>query len=458
MTTSTAGFYIFASPSKTPEDSPSTVFCKVEGDWLAQTLCSLFTSACADSNGIPSFHCQAVSLVSVEEQVLLNEALDRLAIYDDSDPGVYEPPPSKHTLFLAQCAIRAQNFEELLRRRDHSGNQAKLGDLPGISAAERRNSGLIILMLLAQAYYKILECTFSNQSWFTTLDLQLNHAYLWTVNNITNLLKNYEGLEDFPVPFEPIFSDLYPSTIRDVDWEDMVAPDAEQFLSTVQQYLFSKGARDPKEGTLESGFVEFYRAGVNDAIKSAVEYEERMRKHTDAHRNRMRQPAKQTGPPASKPETKNDTAIADRDNVFISYSHKDKKYLDVLLAHLKPLQRTGCVSAWSDKQIAPSSKWFGEIKAALARTSVAVMLVSSDFLASDFIHQHELGPLLNGAEGGGVKILWVLIRDCLYQETPLAHYQAVLPPDQPLAKMRAPERDTAWRKVCEAIKKTASQR
>jgi hypothetical protein len=179
-------------------------------------------------------------------------------------------------------------------------------------------------------------------------------------------------------------------------------------------------------------------------------------RHSEA--NRMRQPAKQTGPPASKPETKNDTAIADRDNVFISYSHKDKKYLDVLLAHLKPLQRTGCVSAWSDTQIAPSSKWFGEIKAALARTSVAVMLVSSNFLDSDFIHQHELGPLLNEAEGGGVKILWVLIRDCLYQETPLAHYQAVLPPDQPLAKMRAPERDTAWRKVCEAIKRTASQR
>ena len=85
------------------------------------------------------------------------------------------------------------------------------------------------------------------------------------------------------------------------------------------------------------------------------------------------------------------------------------------------------------------------------------MLVSSSFLASDFIHEHELGPLLKEAEVGGVKILWVLIRDCLYQETPLAHYQAVLPPDQPVAKMRMPERDTAWRKVCEAIKQAANQ-
>ena len=108
-------------------------------------------------------------------------------------------------------------------------------------ADERRNSGLIILMMLAQAYYKILECTFSNESWFTALDLRLNHSYLWTITNITNLLKNHEGLEDFPAPFKPVFSSLYPSNIRDVDWEDMVAPDAEQFLSAVQQDVDSKG-------------------------------------------------------------------------------------------------------------------------------------------------------------------------------------------------------------------------
>ena len=86
------------------------------------------------------------------------------------------------------------------------------------------------------------------------------------------------------------------------------------------------------------------------------------------------------------------------------------------------------------------------------------MLVSSDFLASSFIHEHELGPLLKEAEIGGVKILWVLIRDCLYKETPLAQYQAVLPTDQPIAKMRVPDRDTAWRKVCESIKERISRK
>src|SRR5262249_51473031 len=100
--------------------------------------------------------------------------------------------------------------------------------------------------------------------------------------------------------------------------------------------------------------------------------------------------------------------------------------------------------------------WFDEIKAALGRTSVAVMLVTPAFIASDFIDKQELGPLLKEAVAGGVRILWVLIRDCSCLETPLKDYQAVVsPPGNPLASMTRAKRDSAWRKVCEAIKRDA---
>jgi hypothetical protein len=146
---------------------------------------------------------------------------------------------------------------------------------------------------------------------------------------------------------------------------------------------------------------------------------------------------------------------AARDKVFISYSHKDSRFLNQLLTHLKPLERAGRVTHWSDRQIRPGSEWFDQIKAAIASSKVAILLVTKDFLASDFIHEHELGPLLKEAEQGGVKILWVLVRACSYTETPLRHYQAVLPPDKPLAQMRA-ERDIAWVKICEEVKKAAN--
>jgi hypothetical protein len=57
------------------------------------------------------------------------------------------------------------------------------------------------------------------------------------------------------------------------------------------------------------------------------------------------------------------------------------------------------------KQIASGSEWFKEIQSALTNSKIAALLVSPDFLASDFIHEHELAPLLKQAEQGGAKIL-----------------------------------------------------
>jgi len=83
------------------------------------------------------------------------------------------------------------------------------------------------------------------------------------------------------------------------------------------------------------------------------------------------------------------------------------------------------------------------------------MLVTPNFLASDFIHEEELCPLLKDAENGGVKILWIPVRASSYNETPLGKYQAVISPDKPLAEMKA-ERDKSWVKICEEIKKAAN--
>ncbi|HEX3530288.1 MAG TPA: toll/interleukin-1 receptor domain-containing protein [Thermoanaerobaculia bacterium] len=159
-------------------------------------------------------------------------------------------------------------------------------------------------------------------------------------------------------------------------------------------------------------------------------------------------------PKAAPPPAGQENSL--RDQVFISYSHDDETYMKALLKHLKPYMRSGTVSAWSDRQIASGAKWFQEIQTALSKTSVAVLLVSPDFLASDFIHDQELGPLLQEAEAGGVTILWIPLRASSYKETSLKDDQAVSNPDRPLAGMKRAERDEAWVQICEEIKRAVN--
>ena len=146
-----------------------------------------------------------------------------------------------------------------------------------------------------------------------------------------------------------------------------------------------------------------------------------------------------------------------KDQVFISYSHRDDKWRQQLEKHLKPFLRNGAIKSWSDQHIEPGSQWFEEIQSGLTNSKIAVLLVSPDFLNSDFIHEHELGPLLKAAEHGGVNILWIPIYSSAYKQTPLKNYQAIIDPGKPLAAMPKAKREQVWVKICEDIQKAVNR-
>ncbi|MFO1430297.1 MAG: tetratricopeptide repeat protein [Candidatus Competibacteraceae bacterium] len=147
------------------------------------------------------------------------------------------------------------------------------------------------------------------------------------------------------------------------------------------------------------------------------------------------------------------TPTTHRTNVFISYSHQDKKWLERLQVHLKPLEREGRLDRWDDTRIQPGANWREEIRGAIAAAKVAVLLISADFLASDFIATDELPPLLAAAQQDGVKILPVIVAPSLFAKTPaLAQFQAVNPPNKPLAGLRRQaEQDEILVRVAEVI-------
>ncbi len=117
--------------------------------------------------------------------------------------------------------------------------------------------------------------------------------------------------------------------------------------------------------------------------------------------------------------------------IFISYSHKDKEWLERINTALKPLVYGEKITLWDDRNIPAGSNWLDEIAAAIASSRIAVLLVLQEFLASSFIHRTELPDLLKRREQG-MGFFWVPIEATLYKFTPLKDVQSAWDPEMPL--------------------------
>jgi formylglycine-generating enzyme required for sulfatase activity/energy-coupling factor transporter ATP-binding protein EcfA2 len=142
-----------------------------------------------------------------------------------------------------------------------------------------------------------------------------------------------------------------------------------------------------------------------------------------------------------------------RTQVFISYSHRDKKWLEELQITLKPDVRDHRLDVWDDTTIPKGAKWREEIKKALDKASVAVLLVSRYFFASDFIADNELPDLLDAAEKEGLVILWVSVSASSYEGTRIAAYQSVNDPSKPLDTLTTARRSRAFVEIVKGIER-----
>jgi hypothetical protein len=138
--------------------------------------------------------------------------------------------------------------------------------------------------------------------------------------------------------------------------------------------------------------------------------------------------------------------------VFMSYSHVDALALQRLQVHLRPLHKKGVIEPWADTSIKAGDKWKERIEDALDRAVIAVLLISADFLASDFIIDNELPPLLRGAEEKGTRILPVILKPCRFEsDENLSQFQALNPPSEPVLSMPPIEQERVWDEVAQAI-------
>ena len=143
--------------------------------------------------------------------------------------------------------------------------------------------------------------------------------------------------------------------------------------------------------------------------------------------------------------------------IFVSYSRKDKKWLERLQVHLKPLESDGVVDLWDDTEIKAGADWEAEIERALVEAKAAILLISADFLASDFIRKRELQPLLEAAKDDGLLILSVILSPSRFKRMKsLSKFQAVNDPGRPLISLERWEQEQIFLDVAEAVENALS--
>jgi hypothetical protein len=122
------------------------------------------------------------------------------------------------------------------------------------------------------------------------------------------------------------------------------------------------------------------------------------------------------------------------------------------MIHLKPLEKQGLIDTWVDTRLMAGDKWKKEIEKALKNAKVGILLISADFLASDFIISNELPPLLHSAEEAGTLIIPVILKPCRFlRDKNLREFQAINLPDEPLSQVNDNEREIIYDSIAQRI-------
>jgi hypothetical protein len=139
-------------------------------------------------------------------------------------------------------------------------------------------------------------------------------------------------------------------------------------------------------------------------------------------------------------------------SIFISYSHKDEPFRDEFLSHLAPLKRAGLIEPWHDRCLRPGVDWAAKIDYNIDKADIIILLISSDFLASNYCYEKEFARGLVRHEAKKTIIIPVIIRSVLWEQTTLSRLQALPRDAKPVEEWQY--RDRAWTDVVRGILNT----
>ncbi len=137
--------------------------------------------------------------------------------------------------------------------------------------------------------------------------------------------------------------------------------------------------------------------------------------------------------------------------VFCSYAHDDEIWLRELETHLSLSKRQGLLTLWYPQLIAPGTNRRQVIDTHLETADVILLLVSADFLASDYCYGIEMKRALERHQRGEAKVIPILIRQVDWKHAPFAHLRVLPTNAKPLALWT--DRDVALAEVSENLRR-----
>ncbi len=142
--------------------------------------------------------------------------------------------------------------------------------------------------------------------------------------------------------------------------------------------------------------------------------------------------------------------------VFISYSHKDDVALDRLHTHLAPLRSEGLIDAWFDRQILAGGNIDAEVDEALEYCDVFLMLVSPDFLASNYCVNIEMRRALERHDYDGAPVIPIIVEPCDWTSSPLGKFKALPRDGKPISEW--PNQNSAYLDVVRELRRILETR
>lgn len=141
--------------------------------------------------------------------------------------------------------------------------------------------------------------------------------------------------------------------------------------------------------------------------------------------------------------------------IFVCYAHKDEELLNNLKAHLKPLMKQGLIEVWNDRDISAGTEWEQEIDKQLNTAQIILLLISPDFIASDYCYGKEMKRAIVRHDRGDARVIPVILRHVHWQGTPLGKLQALPAAARPVKSW--PDEDEALWNVTSGIIKVIEE-